>query len=424
MEKLTKKLRMFGVSAICSLMMLTLAFAASPVQSPIRTWNAQALDTVRAKRLGFADAGRLYAVVNVAMYDAVNGIDVAKGSSTHDFALVSPAGAPSKADRRAAAAAAAHQVLSALHPDRAAVYDDQLVADLDDLPSSPQVAAGQEWGADVGQQVVDLRANDGVSPNVLQSGGNGPGEFRADFGSAQFATMDPFAIADPLAFRSAGPPDLKSAEYADALNEVQILGNAAIRDQEKKEIVLFWKGGGGSARPPGEWIKIAMVVADHKNLSLSKSARLFALLGMALGDSVIGAVDSKVTYNFWRPATAIRNAHTDANQDTVRDPTWQPRNGIDSIGGSPEHTSGQSTFAGAGSTILAGFFGDSIRFTFEGDNAIAGPRTFESFSAAAAEAGRVRIFAGIHFEFSNQAGQAAGRGVAEEILATRLLSLD
>lgn len=424
MEKLTKKLRMFGVSAICGLLMLTLAFAASPVQSPIRTWNEQALDTVRAKRLGFADAGRLYAVVNVAMYDAVNGIDVAKGSSTHDFALVSPAGAPSKADRRAAAAAAAHQVLSALHPDRAAVYDDQLVADLDDLPSSPQVAAGQEWGADVGQQVVDLRANDGSSPNVLQSGGNGPGEFRADFGSAQFATMDPFAIADPVAFRSAGPPDLKSAEYADALNEVQIMGNISPFDQEKEDLFRFWKGGGGSARPPGEWIKIAMVVADQENLSLSESARLFALLGMALGDSVIVAVDSKVTYHFWRPATAIRNAHTDANKDTVRDPNWQPRNGIDSIGGSPEHTSGQSTFAGSGSTILAGFFGDSIRFTFEGDDAIAGPRTFESFSAAAAEAGRVRIFAGIHFEFSNQAGQAAGRGVAEEILATQLLPLD
>ncbi len=392
-------------------------------ESGIITWNEQALDTVRAERLGFADAGRLYAMVNIAMYDAVNGIDVAKGRSTRDFALVSPAGAPRKADRRAAAAAAAHAVLSELHPDRAAVYNDQLSADLDDLPSSPKVAAGQEWGADVGQQVADLRANDGSSPAVLQPGGNGPGEFRADFSSAQFAEMDAFGIADPSVYRSAGPPDLRSAEYADALNEVQILGNAAIRDQEKKEIFLFWKGGGGSARPPGEWIKIAIVVAVEENLSLPESAELFALLGMALGDSVIVAVDSKVTYNFWRPATAIRNADTDANRATVRDRNWVPRNG--SIGGSPEHTSGQSTFAGAGSTILAGFFGDDdISFIFEGDNAIAGPRTFESFSAAAAEAGRARIFAGIHFEFSNQAGQAAGRGLAEEILATRLLPLD
>ena len=52
-----------------------------------------------------------------------------------------------------------------------------------------------------------------------------------------------------------------------------------------------------------------------------------------------------------------------------------------------------------------------------------GPRSFASFSDAATEAGRARIFAGIHFEFSNQAGQAAGRGVGDEILANALLRL-
>ena len=48
-------------------------------------------------------------------------------------------------------------------------------------------------------------------------------------------------------------------------------------------------------------------------------------------------------------------------------------------------------------------------------------RHYDSFSAAAAEAGRSRVGGGIHFEFSNQAGLVAGRGVSAEVLAGSLL---
>ena len=42
-------------------------------------------------------------------------------------------------------------------------------------------------------------------------------------------------------------------------------------------------------------------------------------------------------------------------------------------------------------------------------------RTYPSFSAAAAEAGRSRVLGRQHFEFSNQAGLRAGRLVADEV---------
>ncbi len=391
---------------------------------PIFTWNELALDTVRTARLGAFAAARLYAMVNVAMYDAINGIRVARGRSRRDFALVPPDGAPSRANRQAAAVAAAHAVLSALHPELADRYNTQLEVDLAGLSRPPGlIEAGRQWGENVGQQVVALRANDGSSPSETQPGDTAPGGYRADWGSAQYRNMAPFGVCDPGTYLSAGPPALDSAAYADAFNEVKTLGNSANPDQEKDEIFNFWRAGGGSVRPPGEWIKIALAVAPQHELtrgSLSRTSRLFALLGMALGDSATTSAQSKFTYHFWRPATAIRNADTDGNPATEQDATWTQRNG--SIGSSPEHTSGQSTFGGAGSTILASFYGDDChKFSFTGDNAIAGERTFNSFSAAATEAGRARIFADIHFEFSNQAGQQAGRGVAQEILDTRLL---
>ena len=197
---------------------------------------------------------------------------------------------------------------------------------------------------------------------------------------------------------------------------MKMLGNSADPNPDLDEIFRFWAGSGGSARPPGEWIKIATTVAENRGTtrSITKTARLFALLGMAMADSVVVAWNDKFDFHAWRPANAIRFADTDGNPLTEADPAWTPRNG--SFGSSPEHTSGQSFFAGAGSTVLADFYHrDRIRFTFEGDSAIAGPRTFRSFSSAAEEAGRARIFAGIHFEFSNQASQAAGRALGSEI---------
>lgn len=402
--------------------LMTPALGVSQNVQPIITWNHQALDTVRTG-LDTPAAARLYAMVNIAMYDAVNGIDRARNLSTRDYALVAPHGAPFLGNRYAAASAAAHAVLSALHPEWRAIYDAQLNADLKALGGDEltTVDLGVYWGEVVGDEVVTRRANDGSSPQETQPGGTDPGEFRADFTSAQYLNMMPFAIVDKAPYLSPGPPSPSSREYLAAHHEVRLLGDASYVNQDYEAIFRFWRGGSGSARPPGEWIKIAITVAEqrHTTLFLSQTARLFALLGMAMGDATITIWDSKYAYHSWRPTTAIHNASTDGNPDTVEDAAWTPRNG--SIGGSPEHTSGQSTYAGAAATILAGFYcDDNITFTFEGDDATDGLRTFTSFSDAAREAGRARIFAGIHFEFSNQAGQTAGRGIAREILATAL----
>jgi hypothetical protein len=246
--------------------------------------------------------------------------------------------------------------------------------------------------------------------------------FRAAWSGVQFRNLTPFAIADATRYLSAGPPPLTSVEYAAALAQVKSLGNAAIPDPRADEIFTFWANSTGTVQPPGEWIKVAILVSDQQSeqLSLSQNARLFALLGMALADAVAPTFTTKVSYHFWRPATAIREAGSDNNPHTDADPSWRPRAG--GIGSSPEHTSGHSAFAAAGTTILRGFFcADTINFLFQSDSAPNGPRSYQSFSQAEAEAGLSRVLGGIHFEFSNQAGVRTGRGVADEILATTLL---
>ena len=418
-------------SAAVGIVMLAAVMASSPSRSyaqatpdPVRTWNEQALATVRAKNATDAQAARLYAMVNIAMYDAVNGIASRHGNKEDRApALVDPAGAPN-GNIYAAAIAAAHVVLTGEYPDRAAIYDAQKESDLAAIGSSKRAnSAGQQWGETVGTQVRAARANDGSTPNETQPAGAGPGQFRAAWSGVQFRNLQPFGIADSSIYIGAGPPALTSLDYAAAFAEVKVIGSAANVDAAKLATFQFWSLGGGTSQPPGAWIQIAIVVTDSHPLALEDKTRLFALVSIAMADTVAPTVTTKFVYRHWRPFTAIREADTDGNPLTDPDPAWVQR--ANNIGTSPEYWSGHSSFSAAGAAALAGFFcTDNISFTFVSDSAPGGQsRTYPSFSAAAEEAGLSRVVGGIHFNFGNRDGLAAGKAIAAEIVANTLLLL-
>jgi hypothetical protein len=387
---------------------------AEPRLDAVRVWNELALAAVRVTRATDADAARTYAMLNVAIYDAVNGLT----SPARAHALI-PGPGPRGADPHAAAVAAAHTTLVRLDPDRAVGYDTQLQADLASLRPGHQRDAGVRWGREVAQRVMAARADDGSTPVQSQPAGSGPGVFRAEWSGVQYRNVRPFAVINPAVYIPGPPPALNSLDYAAAFAEVALLGDAGIPAPDKLATFQFWSVPAGTGQPAGEWVKIALT-GSHR-LSLPASARLMALLTMTLADTTVPTVGTKFDYRHWRPATAIREAETDGNPLTQPNPNWAPRAG--STGGTPEYPSGHSSYSGAAAAALAGFFcADDIRFTHTTDTAPGGQaRTYPSFSAAAAEAGRSRVFGGQHFEFSNQAGLALGRNVATEVLATRLL---
>jgi hypothetical protein len=360
-------------------------------------------------------------MVNVAIYDAVNGIASKNGFIDRKHALVPPSGAPVNGHPVAAAAAAAHAVLTGLFPDQAAVYNAQLAADLAPLSPPSQVLAGQAWGAAVGLDVVTARAADGSSPSETQPAGTGPGVFRAAWSGVQFRNLAPFAIANSSVYVGSGPPALTSLDYAAAFAEVALIGNAAIVDANKKATYDYWALGGGTSQPAGWWLQATREVSISKNLSLERTARLFALVSMGLADSVAPTYMTKWTYRFWRPTTAIREADTDGNDNTIQNPTWAAR--ANTVGSSPEYWSGHSSFSSVAATILAGFFcNDAISITLASDSVPGDVRTYAGFSAAAAEAGRSRVLGGIHFEpDGNQEGLKAGRAIGAEVLKNALL---
>jgi hypothetical protein len=386
----------------------------------VRTWNEAAFTAVRATRATDADAARWYAMLNVAMYDAVNGIVGGHGEPARTPALVAGPG-PRDGDPLAAAVAAAHAVLVAVDPARAAAYDSRRDADLARLQPGHRLAAGARWGDEVGRRVVQARADDGSTPVQTQPAGTGPGVFRAEWSGTQYRDVRPFAVRQPGVFVPGPPPALDSVPYAAAFAEVAVLGDAAVPAPDLLETYQFWSVPAGTDQPPGEWLRIALTAGGDRRLSLDQGTRMTALVSMALADTTVVTVRTKYTYRHWRPTTAIREADTDGNPLTQANPAWTARAG--SVGGSPEWVSGHSSYSRAAATVLAGFFcSDTISFSHTTDTAPGGrARTYAAFSAAAEEAGRSRIFGGQHFPFSDRAGQTAGRALGYEVLATRLL---
>jgi membrane-associated phospholipid phosphatase len=224
--------------------------------------------------------------------------------------------------------------------------------------------------------------------------------------------VEPFALDRADQFRPAGPPDVASAGYAAAFEEVKRLGSAtaAERTADQTEIALFWADNAGTYTPPGHWNQIAVGLAEREAFGAAETARLLAVLNMALADAGIAAWDAKYAYEFWRPVTAIRLADTDGNAATAADPGWTPLLGTPNH---PEYVSGHAAFSGAAAAVLTALFGD-VPFTAPSSVALPGvTRRFDGFDEAAAEAGRSRVFGGIHYEFSNRDGIAMGRAVGD-----------
>jgi membrane-associated phospholipid phosphatase len=218
----------------------------------------------------------------------------------------------------------------------------------------------------------------------------------------------PFGMISGDQFRPAGSPRLDSAAWAADYQEVKAFGAAvgSSRTPEQSLIAQFWADGAGTETPPGHWNRIAQEVVATTGTSLDDSARLFALLNIAMADAAISAWDAKYTYNFWRPVTAIRFGEIDGNPATTPEPAWSSFIVTPPF---PDYVSGHSAFSAAAATVLALFYGtDDIPFT-TGSDAMPGVfRSFPSFSAAAVEAAMSRVYGGIHFRFASQDGLAAG----------------
>lgn len=391
---------------------------------PVINWNATMLRAIWNDATPPTWASRVEAMVGVAVFDAVNGIDPIFQSYPVPGLTARPSHGASGA---AAAIAAADTVLNALFPDQRAMFDAENQATLARVHGGKHESDGIAWGEFVGNAVLAWRGQDGsnaTSNYMAAPAGGPPGVYELTPAAGlepklpgflpaltpQWGNVTPWAMTSASQFLPPPPPALDSAEYAADFNQTKSLGAAdsTTRTADQTLYSHFWADvPGHSATPPGHWDEIAEHVSLQRHLDLRQNAHLFALLNIGSADAAINCWDAKYIYNFWRPITAIRDPRaSQINPATASDPNWTPLWNTPNF---PSYTSGHSTFSGAASVILASIFGADTHFTNGSDDMPGYSRSFSSFAQAADEAGDSRVVGGIHFQFDNVAGLAAGR---------------
>jgi hypothetical protein len=391
-------------------------------------WNSILLNAIQASGTAPPLAARNQAIVQAAVFDAVNAIDRGYKPYLVNISASEAAGA----SKEAAAVEAAYQTLVNLFPNQKTTFDEQRQRSLAEIPDGTAENNGIAIGQKVAQQILDNRKNDGSSTaQGSYTPGTGFGDWKptfsdgettnntTNFASAvlpQWGLVTPFAIDSVTLFRPDTFPEYGSPRYTRNFNQVKALGaeNSTVRTADQTEIAQFWAyDRSDTFRPPGQFNELAQEVALAQNNTLEENARLFALLNIAQADAGIVAWDAKYVYEQLRPITAIRNADQDNNPNTIADPNWEPLLDTPPF---PDYISGHSVFGGASAEILKLFYGtDNISFDIPSQELPGVARYYGSFSQAAQEDADSRIFGGVHIEAATIDGVEVGRNVASSV---------
>jgi PAP2 superfamily/PEP-CTERM motif len=403
-----------SAALFASVFSATPATAAITINSdPILYWNDIAITLATAFMPGGAPAqARAYAMVNIAMHDAVN---ATRGGPNRSYlaGVSNPGG-----DSRAAAAQAAHDVLVALNPANAAQYATALTNSLALVGNGTAKTNGIATGAAYAAAILANRTGDGSSVLASYTSTNLPGDWRptppgnANAALPAWGNVKTFLLSSVDDVPVLAPPALGSAAYAAAYNEVKEIGSltSATRTADQTASALFWDVSNG-----GTWIRAGLTIAEDEGLDTLGFANVFALLSAGISDASVVIFDAKYDYRLWRPITAIQLGDTDGNAATIADPNW---NSLFPSPPHPSYISGHSGVSGVASTILQSFFGDDEAFAFS-----IGPdtRSFTSLSQAEQDAANSRLWGGIHFRFDNDEGLRVGRQVGALALQNGLV---
>jgi hypothetical protein len=347
------------------------------------------------------------AMVQGAVYDAVNAID----GTREGYLLTSRVATPTDS-KDAAAATAAYRTLLNIVPTQQPGLQPLYEATLAGIPDGSAKTRGIAVGEAAAAAMIAARTADGRFgpfrfPEVFL-----PGKWRvplpggANDPNAWVKDVKPFLIEEASQFRSSGPYELTSRKYAREFDEVKTLGTASVpnaRTADQTHAALYW-----AENPPRTWNRIFNTLSTTQGVSLVDNARLFAELYLTAADTFIAVWDEKAHYNFWRPLTAIRAAHTDGNPRTERDENWLP---LVANPPYPEHPSGHLGLSGSiGKTLQQFFHTDKLAWT---DTNVAGrTRSFTRVSDAVAEIVDARVWSGIHFRNADEASVVISRKIA------------
>jgi hypothetical protein len=370
------------------------------IDSVLLQWRAQ------LKGCGQPAAAELYrlrdvdALLHVAMFEAANSI------ARRYTPFVAMVEAPPGASPEAAVAQAAHDVLTAQCPQATAAVATALVISLAEVRDDMARAGGVEVGRKAAAAALEARAASGANGVDPYWPEPAPGVFAypAVERGRLWAKMTPWVMKTPDELRPPPPPALDSEKFLRALEEVQRVGSrrSAVRTRMQSDIADFW--GANDVR------FVVRQLVGLPGRSLVEDARFLALAEMAWTDTFVSMMDAKYAYNFWRPVTAIRHyARVGAPRLggvalAIGDKDWEP---FVPNPPHPEYTCGHCMSAAAVAAVIEAEFGARMpEIVIDRDNVLT--RRFTSARDYADEVAAARLYGGVHYSFSIDAGRRAG----------------
>jgi membrane-associated phospholipid phosphatase len=287
----------------------------------------------------------------------------------------------------AAVGGASVAVLKAFFPLNAATIEGQLAGDLA-APGWPgekndDAAAGEAIGRAVGAEVLALAATDNYfvsNPGVPPVG---PGYWvsaPAAIVRSLYGTR-PFFLTAANQLRPGPPPAFGSPAFLAALAEIRAISDT--RTAEQLAIAQFYNWSIGPFTAGNLNLIADRIIVDHHRTE-REAARILTYANAAAFDAQIACFDAKFTYWFIRPPQA---------DPAITLPIPLPNH--------PSYPSAHSCITSSFMAVLIDAF----------------PSERPSLQEIITNAGLSRMYAGIHYRFDVEAGQAIGRGAAALALA-------
>lgn len=194
--------------------------------------------------------------------------------------------------------------------------------------------------------------------------------------------------APPLPFPYSPEP---SSQFYKAAKEVYNIGNALTPEQ--KLIANRWADVGGPGvghAGGGHVLFIVTEVLENKKVRLGEAAEMYAKTGIALKEVIYRVWKGKYAVNLLRPVTYI-NDHIDGEwMSYLSSPPY------------PDYPSGLAAFYSAALQVIKRQYGDipvtDNAYVWRGET----PRKFPSLTKLVEETGDSRIYAGIHYRFTQE----------------------
>jgi hypothetical protein len=357
--------------------------------------------------MGTPENSRAVSRTALAMFEAVNAID-----RRYQSYLNFPAG-DSTASIDAAAATAAYKVLHQHFPAQRSQIEESYALTMQGLGASTAVAAGRAIGEQAAAAAMTAGGPDPAQTPEPYRPRTTVGEWIAT-GLPQIEpwmlTFRPWVIPSAEALLPPPPPAMNSPTWTRDYEEVRRLGGRTSTERTPYQTLV------ARYRQAFDVTPTMRSVAEAPGRTPVQNARMFAVYQMAFDDAALAMVVAKFHYNYWRPITAIRNGAADGNDATQPDPAWVPLLPTPNF---PEYPCGHCTVSGAIAEVMTAETGPRPRGGVR-VGSLAAPlsavQVLPSWDAWADEVNDSRMYGGVHYRFSNDAGEEIGRRAARMVM--------